>query len=119
MYSSIEPIPPLIKQKWKESLGGTVQGAKDKRGLAIIMFNDYDNENARRKGCRKLSGTLKDCDALTKTFRFHKFAILPVPNSTKDDVRALFHELATYTQYPENYQYFAFTYSGGKQHVTG
>ena len=96
--------------KWRDELTKTVQkGQKTKaRGLAVVIYNSYEN----CPGISTLPGAIKDGEAMMDTFRFLQFAVLAKHNATRDDMRGIFGEVASYADYPEEYDCFAIMFAG-------
>lgn len=82
--------------------------SKGARGLAVIIHNDYKNA----MNFDPLPGTTKDADAMIEAFTRLNFAVHPVKNVTKEEMKIILNEVASIQAYPKEYDCFAITFSG-------
>ena len=85
------------------------EGRKSKaRGLAVVIYNSYKNS----PGISTLPGAIKDGEAMMDTFKSLQFAVLAKQDATRDDIREIFEEVASYADYPAEYDCFAIVFAG-------
>ena len=85
------------------------EGRKSKaRGLAVVIYNSYENI----PGIETLPGAIKDGEAMMNTFKSLQFAVLAKQDATRDDIRAIFEEVASYADYPAEYDCFVIVFAG-------
>ena len=96
--------------KWRDELTKTVQkGQRSKaRGLAVVIYNSYEN----CPGISTLPGAIKDGKAMMDTFKSLQFSVLPIHNATKEDIHEIIREVASYSNYPEEYNCFSIVFAG-------
>ena len=85
------------------------EGQKTKaRGLAVVIYISYEN----CLDITPLPGAIKDGLAMMDTFKSLQFAVLPIHNATKEDIREIIREVASYANYPEEYDCFSIAFAG-------
>ena len=85
---------------------------KEANGLAIIIHNSYDNDDAAANGCGALQGTSIDGKAMIDTFTDLKFAIYELKNKEKSVIKSVFEAVAKYSEYPAGYRSIVIYFSG-------
>lgn len=78
---------------------------KNARGLAVIIYNEYEGDNS-------LPGVGEDARAMEKAFKFLRFAIIALKDGTEKQIRDIIGDVVNYKSYPENYNCFAIVFSG-------
>ena len=78
------------------------------RGLAVVIYNSYEN----CPDTNTLPGATKDGEAMINTFKSLQFAVLDKQNATRDDVLGIFQAVASYADYPVDYECFAIVFAG-------
>ena len=85
------------------------EGQKTKaRGLAVVIYISYEN----CLDITPLPGAIKDGEAMVDTFKSLQFAVLPLHNATKEDIHDIIREVASYADYPEEYNCFSIVFAG-------
>ena len=91
----------------------TIDTNQDKKGLAIIIHNNYDNDRAKLRCFDPLSGTAIDGKAMKNTFaNTLKFATIVMENEGKSAIKEMFEAIAKFKDYPAGYRCIAIYFSG-------
>ena len=91
-----------------ELVKSTVLEYDNARGLAIIICNSYEQTEEHSTLC----GTFEDGRAMESTFKHLGFATITRKNATEIEMCGVVQALATYHQYPDNYNCFVVVFSG-------
>ena len=81
-------------------------GGEDKRGLALIITNQYLDTS------KPLRFTIRDAEAMKKTMNSLKFATITLLNVTQQDTKGIIKAIAKYKKYPPSYKCFIVVFSG-------
>ena len=92
------------------SVAELVQQMPGKRGLAIIITNDYSAPNVVQLG--RLQGPLKDGARMQEVFNKLNIATYWKHNIRLDELMQLFHEVACLGRCPRSYESISFLFSG-------
>jgi hypothetical protein len=102
---------PAINNSMQKKISTTMREYPQAKGIAVIIYNTYN-------GNLKLKGTVKDGDAMYKTFEALDFAPIRLPDAGRDEIYGIIEALCSYPNFPERYTCFAVTFSGhGKEDV--
>lgn len=83
-----------------------VQKNRRARGLAVIVYNSYEDTR------NYLSGTIRDGEVMKETFDTLGFATISLHDVTKSNFESIIKELAIYSDYPEGYDCFVVYFAG-------
>ena len=84
-------------------------GNLNKRGLAIIVTNDYCNTPGEIK---KLTNSHKDGDRMMRTFEDLEIATIRKSNIAHDALLTTLHDVARVSNFPKSYKTISFLFSG-------
>ena len=92
-----------------QSVADVVKRNPSKRGLAIIVTNDYSTRDA---GLSPLDGPKKDGARMRDVFNQLKIATIWRKNVRHDELAALLFEVASLSSCPQSYETISFVFSG-------
>ena len=85
-----------------------LQGNLNKRGLAIIVTNDYSDT----PGIRKLTNAHKDGEKMKRTFEDLEIATIRKNNIDHDELVRTLHDVAHVQKFPKSYKTISVLFSG-------